>query len=59
VKKNSSPESVAQEIFKVVEADLRDRRGIRQEWDNIDEETQTEIRDTNVANIVKILKRIE
>ncbi len=47
----------AKKIFKVVEADLRDRRGIRHEWDAVDEEIQKEIRETNVANILKVLKR--
>jgi hypothetical protein len=47
---------LSKNIFKVVEEDLRDRRGIRHEWDNVDEDIQKEIRDTNSKNIERVLK---
>ena len=40
---------LAQRIVETVENNLRDRRGISQEWDAVDDETQDEIRDTLVA----------
>lgn len=49
-------EDLSKKIFKAVEDDLRGRRGIRQEWDQADEETKKEIRDTNTANISKVLE---
>ena len=36
----------AQRIVTAIEANLRDRRGLRQQFEQIDEETQNEIRDT-------------
>lgn len=50
---------LAKKIFEAVERDLRDRRGLKQEWNLIDEEIQQEIRETNEANIAKILKRVK
>ena len=50
-------EKLAKKIFKVVENDLRDRRGIRHEWDQVDEEIQEEIRETNEKKIAKVLER--
>ena len=50
-------EKLAKAIFKAVETDLRDRRGIHDEWDACDEDIQEEIRKTNEENIVKVLKK--
>lgn len=50
-----TPGQLAKKIFEAVETDLRDRRGIRHEWDMIDEEIQKEIRDTNVKAIRSLL----
>jgi hypothetical protein len=36
----------AKRIVEKIEADFTDRRGLRQEWDNIDEQTKSEIRAT-------------
>lgn len=51
---NSKIKKVARAIFKEVEADLLDRRGIRQGLDNIDKETQKEIIKNNEARILLI-----
>jgi len=37
---------VAQRIIEEIESDLTDRRGLRQEFEGIDPDTQDEIRDT-------------
>jgi hypothetical protein len=50
---------LARQIFSAVEADLRDRRGIRHEWDRVDESVQREIRKTNVTRITELLKRAD
>lgn len=50
---------LAKKIFEAVERDLRDRRGLRHEWDRIEDDIQKEIRETNEANIAKILKRVK
>ena len=36
----------AREIADAIIDNLTDRRGLRQEWDNIDEDVQAEIRET-------------
>ena len=36
----------AERIVKAIEDDFTDRRGLRQEWEQIDQETQMEIRAT-------------
>ena len=36
----------AQKIVAVIERDLTDRRGLRQEWEGIDDKIQVEIRET-------------
>lgn len=50
-------EVIAKEIFATIEEDLRDRRGIRREWDQVSNEIQEEIRSTNEREITKILNR--
>ena len=47
--------SVAEKIARAIEDDIRDRRGLRQEFDSIDEDTQDEIRDTWTRLIQEIL----
>lgn len=41
-----SSEEIANAIVSRIEADFTDRRGLRQEWDEIDADIQEEIRDT-------------
>jgi threonyl-tRNA synthetase len=48
---------LAKSIFKTVEKDLRDRKGIRHEWDQVDEEIQEEIRAVNQKKILAVLKK--
>lgn len=50
--------ALAKKVFKVVEEDLRDRRGIRHEWDQVDLEIQKEIRTTNEKRIASVLAPI-
>lgn len=40
----SSPESIAARIVAAIEADFTDRRGLRQQWEQIDGDIQEEIR---------------
>lgn len=47
---------LSKEIFKAVEFDLRDRRGLKHEWNMIDEHIQEEIRKENENSIAKIIK---
>jgi hypothetical protein len=54
--KKISIAALAKKIFAAVESDLRDRRGIRHEWDHVDKEVQEEIRITNQQAIEKILR---
>ena len=56
-KKNTHPKpDIAQQIVELIEADLTDRRGLRQEWEHIDYDIQDEIRDTWAELIRKVLK---
>lgn len=52
-----SLESIAEDIFDVVERDLRYRHGIGDEWDSADYHTIEEIRTTNTAKILEILQK--
>jgi hypothetical protein len=45
----------AQDIVSVIIEDIKDRSGIGNEWDQIDEETQDEIKQTWVQKIINIL----
>ena len=47
---------LAIKIFRAIERDLRDRRGIRHEWDRVDRDIQREIRKTNQKIILKFLE---
>lgn len=49
----------AERIVKAIEADFTDRRGLRQEWEQIDQETQMEIRETWVKLVRKELSKDE
>ena len=49
----------AQRIARVIEDDIRDRRGLRQEWEAIDDEIQQEIRDSWAYLIGKQLEDIK
>jgi len=56
-KKNTHPKpDAAQQIVELIESDLTDRRGLRQEWEHIDYDIQDEIRDTWAELIRKVLK---
>lgn len=48
---------VAREIVKAIEDDFTDRRGLRQEWEQIDSDTQDEIRREWIKATERILKR--
>jgi trans-2-enoyl-CoA reductase len=45
-------QTIVEEIIK----DLSDRRGLRQEWNQIDEDIQEEIRETWVGIVQDVLK---
>ena len=45
----------AREIVEVILADVIDRRGWRQEWEQFDEEVQAEVRDTWCQKIAAVL----
>ncbi len=47
--------TLAQRIVAAIESDLSDRRGIRQEWEQIDPDVQDEIRDEWAKIIEKLL----
>ena len=47
----------AQKIVQLIEDDLTDRRGLRQEFDAVDRDTQDEIRDTWAEIIRKELQK--
>lgn len=51
--KPPKPASKYHAVARAVIADLQDRRGIKHELDNIDEETRVEIIDT-LANIIRV-----
>lgn len=40
-----SAEDLTRRIVEIIEKDFTDRRGLRQAWEEIDDETQEEIRD--------------
>lgn len=46
----------AQKIVAAIESDLRDRRGLRQEFEAIDDDIQDEIRDTWAAIVRKVIR---
>lgn len=48
-------EQIAQQIVAEIEEDFTDRRGLRQEWDEIDEGIKQEIRDEWTSITLKIL----
>lgn len=48
-------EEKARKVFALIEKELRGRRGIRQEWDQIDVEIEQEIRDANFGFIASAL----
>jgi hypothetical protein len=50
---------IAKKVFDTIVNDLFDRRGLRQEWDQIDDDTLKEIYETNIKNITKILNEGE
>ena len=47
----------AQTIVALIEDDLRDRRGLRQEWEQIDEDTQDDIREVWSEKIRQEVRR--
>ena len=49
----------AERIVQTIERDFTDRRGLRQEWERIDSETQAEIRATWVEIVRKELAKDE
>lgn len=52
----SKIERKAERIVKAIEDDFTDRRGLRQEWDQIDTEIQDEIREKWKALVRKELE---
>lgn len=52
---NHAKPDLAQLIVAAIESDLRDRRGLKQKFEQIDDETQYEIRDTWAKLIREIL----
>jgi len=55
--KEKDIKKLSKQIFEVVERDLRDRRGIRQEWDMVDEDIQEEIRESNEEKIKEVIQK--
>lgn len=51
--------SIAREIVFEIENDLCDRRGLRQEWDQLDKYIQKEIRAEWVRTTVAVMERAE
>lgn len=47
---------IATEIVRAIERDICDRRGLRHEWERIDEDIQQEIRDTWRKIVLAALK---
>ncbi len=47
--------TLAQRIAGAIELDISDRRGLRQEWEQIDPDTQDDIRDEWAKIISKLL----
>jgi hypothetical protein len=54
-----TPMDKAERIVKAIEKDFTDRRGLRQEWEQIDAEIQAEIRATWTAIVRKELAKDE
>lgn len=50
-------ERVAREVREKIVADIRDRRGLRQAWDDIDEDVQQEIESTHDAIVAGVIGR--
>jgi hypothetical protein len=50
---------IASKIVKVIETDFTDRRGLRQQWEQIDAETRQDIRETWMKIVVDILEQVE
>lgn len=48
-------EKKAKRIVAAIEADFTDRRGLRREWEQIDAETQNEIRAEWTKIVLKVL----
>ena len=51
--------ATAKRIVRAIERDLTDRQGLRQEWEQIDAQTKSEIRSTWAALIRKELAKDE
>lgn len=49
----------AEKIVKAILADMTDRRGLRQEWEQIDEDIQAEIKTTWTELVEKELSKKE
>jgi len=47
----------ARKIVRAIETDFTDRRGLRQEWEQIDPETQAEIRETWIKIVIEELEK--
>jgi hypothetical protein len=50
-------QTLAEQIWATVKRDLTDRRGLRQEWDEFDDDIKDEIDSTNITNIKKVLDK--
>lgn len=54
----SKPTDLAKKVVAAIEDDLRDRRGLRQAFEEIDRETQREIRKTWAGLVDKLLEAV-
>lgn len=55
MEKDNKNESISQEIVDAIVFDFTDRRGLRQQWEGIDDEIQQEIKDAWKEKIINIL----
>jgi hypothetical protein len=53
-----SIDALSRHVVAAIERDLRDRRGLRQEWEGIDSETTAEIRQTWAAIVSTRLAQV-
>jgi hypothetical protein len=54
-KREEPPTDPAEKILFAVMADITGRHGLRQEWDQIDDDVQEELLQTNLENIRKVM----
>jgi hypothetical protein len=49
--------TLAEKVVAAIEDDLTDRRGLRQEWESIDDDTQDDIRKAWARIVVGVLRK--